>query len=129
MENELLENEGAVSATQPAMVDGGRIDVFGSDCGNKLKHDDDFYSQLFELKDYETSENQGQFCGGAQDLAHHLQEVIDDGKNNDVWKKYGNEDDFIEYEQIITALNKHFPDNEQVCVKQTSNGWHIIYKV
>jgi hypothetical protein len=130
MENELLENEGAVSATQPSMVSGGKIDVFSSECGNKLHHKKkDFYSQLLELKDYDADYNQGQFCGGSQDLVTHLQAIIADGKENEMWKKYGSDDDFEDYELIINALNNHFPDNEQVCVKQTSNGWHIIYKI
>lgn len=41
-------------ATQASMVDGGRISVFGSKSDNDLN---DFYKELFELKDYEESKS------------------------------------------------------------------------
>lgn len=129
MENELLENEGAVSATQPAMVDGGRIDVFGSDCGNKLKHDDDFYSQLFELKDYESPDTtENYFSGNAQGIVNTLRDLVEYTKSTDLYKQFGSAE-VEEYEKIIDAINKHFPDNEPICVKKYTSGWKIIYNI
>lgn len=46
-----VNNKKEEDATQCSMVDGGRIDVFGSDANNKFDPQD-WYKQLFELNDY-----------------------------------------------------------------------------
>ena len=53
IEDILDEEAGAVSATQPSMVDGGKVDVFGSN-GSKfaVKDEEDFINQLLQLEDY-----------------------------------------------------------------------------
>lgn len=53
IEDILDEEAGAVSATQPSMVDGGKVDVFGSN-GSKfaVKDEKDFINQLLQLEDY-----------------------------------------------------------------------------
>lgn len=48
---------GAVSATQPSMVDGGKVDVFGSNGSSFAKKQyhnvEEFYNDLLKLEDYE----------------------------------------------------------------------------
>lgn len=53
IEDILDEDAGTVSATQPSMVDGGKVDVFGSN-GSKfaVKDEEDFINQLLQLEDY-----------------------------------------------------------------------------
>ena len=53
IEDILDEDTGTVSATQPSMVDGGKVDVFGSN-GSKfaVKDEEDFINQLLQLEDY-----------------------------------------------------------------------------
>ena len=53
MENTKLECDGTVSATQPSMVDGGKVDVFTNNSKDKELNIHNIYDLLFELNDYE----------------------------------------------------------------------------
>lgn len=52
MENTKLECDGNVSATQPSMVDGGKVDVFTNNSKDKELNIHNIYDLLFELNDY-----------------------------------------------------------------------------
>lgn len=53
----LIEDNLNEEATQVSNVDAGKVSVFGSDAGNKFKHNN-WYEQLFELNDHTNVSNE-----------------------------------------------------------------------
>lgn len=120
----LKENEGSVGATQPSMVDGGKLDVFCNNGSSFVKDDKDFYAQLLKLEDYSSNDDK-YFSGPAQGIVNGLKDFI-----AYIQSSAEDTDDYLEdYVAICKTLEKHFEGTEHVVVKKYNSGWKVIFDV
>lgn len=112
------DGEGA-SVTQASAVDGGKVDVFGTQ-----QQDENWYEQLLELKDFNkelVTEDKTQYAGRVGSLIDSFEDYVE---AEDYFS--GKERNF--FQKLIDEL-KQLPIDKNVSIVKTETGWKFIMSI